>query len=280
MWTNIETAISATSPVPTPFLFTFIYTKSMTPLILALMLVLGGTGTVLAANEARPGDLLYPIDKATETIEESLLIGEAKSKFTATLAQERVDELHALLNDDTKKDSDGRLSEEGKKHASEATVAALKMVDDSRLNNEARTQLLEKLRAEVRDIDTGIDDDRLKFREDKHHDGEEIEVEHSNDDTEHKEQYEDNRKEGRRESGNDDDEMEDSDDDSRNSENTSDVVASSTATDIDWSSDEDESESDDDDDEMEDDDDDDSSMGEDDSYEDDHEEEENEREDD
>lgn len=162
LWTKIESSLVVPAPIPTPFLFTFIQTRYMASLILALMLVLGSTGTVMASNSARPGDLLYPIDRATEHVEGSLLRGDVKAHFEAEVAQERVDELHSLLNDKTKKSSDGQLSDEGKKNASEAAILALQMVDDIHLNNETRHQLLVKLRAEVRGIDVGIKDDRLK----------------------------------------------------------------------------------------------------------------------
>ena len=162
LWAKIESSILAPAPIPTPFLFTFIQTRYMASFILALMLVLGSTGTVMASNSARPGDLLYPIDRATETVEGSFLRGDVKAHFTAELVQERVDELHSLLSDKTKKSSDGQLSDEGKKNASEAALSALDMVDSIHLNNETRHQLLVKLRAEVRGIDVGIKDDRLK----------------------------------------------------------------------------------------------------------------------
>lgn len=232
LWKNIEVAVGTTTPVPTPFLFTFIHTKSMTPLILALVLVLGSTGTVLAANDARPGDLLYPIDRVTEAIEGSLLRGETKSNFTAALAQERVDELRSIINDDAKKDSDGRLSEEGKKHASEAAASALKMVDDIHLNNETRKALLERLRAEVRGVDTGINDDRLKFRDEEQDEDDEMEDEHSDDDTKSGGDRQDNRKESGRERG--DDEESRSSDDSRVTDTRAALVPASTTTDSGW----------------------------------------------
>lgn len=172
LWTQIESSLVVPTPIPTPFLFTFIQTRYMASFILALMLVLGSTGTVMASNSARPGDLLYPIDRATETVEGSFLRGDVKAHFTAELAQERVDELHALLNDDTKKDKEGNLSDEGKKNSNEAAVLALKMVDDIHLNNEARQQLLMKLRAELKGVDVGVSDDRLKDDEDDNEQGE------------------------------------------------------------------------------------------------------------
>lgn len=172
LWKQIESSLVVPTPIPTPFLFTFIQTRYMASFILALMLVLGSTGTVMASNSARPGDLLYPIDRATETVEGSFLRGDVKAHFTAELAQERVDELHALLNDDTKKDKEGKLSDEGKKNSNEAAVLALKMVDDIHLNNEARHQLLMKLRAELKGVDVGVSDDRLKDDEDDNEQGE------------------------------------------------------------------------------------------------------------
>lgn len=68
-------------------------------LIVIGAVLVGGTATGVASNSARPGDLLYPLDQALESVQTTLTFGdEAQAKMYTKLAQERLGELNSLVN--------------------------------------------------------------------------------------------------------------------------------------------------------------------------------------
>jgi RNA-binding protein YhbY len=67
-------------------------------LIMALML---GGGTVYAANEARPGDALYGLDRAIENLRLSLAKKDSADELRLRFAGERLTEIESLLSDDS-----------------------------------------------------------------------------------------------------------------------------------------------------------------------------------
>ncbi|MDX1765551.1 MAG: DUF5667 domain-containing protein [Candidatus Saccharimonadales bacterium] len=74
-------------------------------LIAAAVFVVGGTGTAVASNSARPGDLLYGLDRGMENIRGALTFGEeAKAHYYAKQSQERKGEINSLLNGNASED--------------------------------------------------------------------------------------------------------------------------------------------------------------------------------
>ncbi|MDD5605937.1 MAG: DUF5667 domain-containing protein [Patescibacteria group bacterium] len=72
-------------------------TMPIIPMILALVIALGGS-TAALADAAKPGDMLYPIDQLVEQLQEKLTFSEqAKAGLFALFSEERADELGALL---------------------------------------------------------------------------------------------------------------------------------------------------------------------------------------
>jgi len=62
-----------------------------------VVLLLIGSGTVMAASSSLPGDTLYPIKTATEKVQEFFTRGnESKASFNIKLAQRRINELESL----------------------------------------------------------------------------------------------------------------------------------------------------------------------------------------
>ncbi len=101
LWSAIETDIS-TTPIPSPFLFSFITQKHMAPIALALILMLGVGGTAYASNEARPGDLLFPIDQALEEARLALTQNDTdRARLQIAFAEERLVELRSILAEDS-----------------------------------------------------------------------------------------------------------------------------------------------------------------------------------
>jgi hypothetical protein len=67
-----------------------------------VLVALGGWYLVKEADAAGPGDLLYPIDLASESIERAFTFDDtASAELEEDILDERVDELEALVNEDT-----------------------------------------------------------------------------------------------------------------------------------------------------------------------------------
>lgn len=71
--------------------------KPMIPIIAAIILILSGTGTALAADHAQPGDALFGIDRALEQVRLNFTFGETnQAKARQRIAVERDQELQNL----------------------------------------------------------------------------------------------------------------------------------------------------------------------------------------
>ena len=103
MWQKIGLSLSKhkQQPTPSPFLVNFITYKSMTALILLLTIVLGGGATALASDASRPGDLLFPLDRALEDVQLNLTFSAvAFESLTKKLTSERLQELREIINEE------------------------------------------------------------------------------------------------------------------------------------------------------------------------------------
>ncbi len=70
--------------------FTFFSPSIMIPVIIAIILVVAGAGTVIASDAAKPGDALFGVDKALEQTRLDFTISRtAKAEYLANIAQER-----------------------------------------------------------------------------------------------------------------------------------------------------------------------------------------------
>lgn len=90
-------------------------TRPMIPVLLAIIIFLGGSvATVAAADNAKPGDLLFPLDRAIENIQISLSSDDKKDELKVKFAIERVEEIEEVIqetdNHDSKDDGSNQLS--------------------------------------------------------------------------------------------------------------------------------------------------------------------------
>jgi hypothetical protein len=69
----------------------------MIPLIISAIVLLTAGGTVAASDDAKPGDLLFPIDRATERVQIAFAGQEKKVKLKTKFARERMSEVAELL---------------------------------------------------------------------------------------------------------------------------------------------------------------------------------------
>ena len=80
---------------------------------ITLTLIFGMTmGTASAANEAKPGDALFPLDRAMEDAHLSLVSGERKDELKVKFALERVEEVKEIFSEITPKTKTSLKTEE------------------------------------------------------------------------------------------------------------------------------------------------------------------------
>lgn len=111
VWDKVAKRIA--EPEPRPILSPYwnpIMSKSMTPFVIALMIIVGAGGTVAAAESSRPGDVLFPLEQATERVRLAVA-SEAKADALRTqFASERLAELQAILDEEATASADGSLT--------------------------------------------------------------------------------------------------------------------------------------------------------------------------
>jgi replicative superfamily II helicase len=76
--------------------------KKVIYIVLAVLVIVGGGGYLLAkeANAAAPGDALYPLDTAIESLQRVLVLDEVKlAEFEQDVLGERVEELDAVAEE-------------------------------------------------------------------------------------------------------------------------------------------------------------------------------------
>lgn len=72
----------------------------MIPLLIALAIALGAGGTIAVSDDARPGDILFPVDTAVERVQIAFSNDKNKSKLKAAFANERLEEVKELIDED------------------------------------------------------------------------------------------------------------------------------------------------------------------------------------
>ncbi|MCR4279484.1 MAG: DUF5667 domain-containing protein [Candidatus Zambryskibacteria bacterium] len=98
VWQRIVSTIE--KPVPSPwYLPTNIKFKPMIPLMIATVMFLGVGGTAAMADNSRPGDLLFGIDRATEEVRIAFAGKVRAADLKAKFAEERLSEVQALVTD-------------------------------------------------------------------------------------------------------------------------------------------------------------------------------------
>lgn len=76
--------------------------RGIIPLIVVLVVgatLTGGAATVVAADQAKPGDLLYPVDTAVENVRLALASTEEQITLRQQFAEERLKEVKALVEE-------------------------------------------------------------------------------------------------------------------------------------------------------------------------------------
>ena len=103
MWKNIESSLQNAAPsvVASPYTLNFFMRNRKTSLVFTtvLLFAVAGGGTAFASNAAKPGDLLFPLDRTLETIQLKLAANDvAKVELTKKFTNERLQELRDIVD--------------------------------------------------------------------------------------------------------------------------------------------------------------------------------------
>src|SRR3989344_9598601 len=93
----------------------------MIGIFIALMIALGVGGTASVADNARPGDVLFGVDRAVENVRLSLAGEEKKNELRIKFAEERVSEIEDLAKeDDDDNSAEGEAADSAEEKAEKA----------------------------------------------------------------------------------------------------------------------------------------------------------------
>ncbi len=96
LWKNIEMKITE-KPILSPFAFAFKKIYMMPAAAFAIILILG-VGTSAAAEQSRPGDILFPVERALEEVRLAIATNDMeKTTLQIKYAEERLSEMRSLL---------------------------------------------------------------------------------------------------------------------------------------------------------------------------------------
>jgi len=128
MWSSIASKLPQQRLIPSPFLFSPLMKHSMTPLVVALILILAGGGTALASDASRPGDFMFPLDRTLEKIQLRLAITDAgKQNLTKAFTEERLEELREIIDEELVVSPLGSTNDSGTSTSDSATTSALQI---------------------------------------------------------------------------------------------------------------------------------------------------------
>ncbi len=194
LWKKVVAGIETPVAVPSPYV-SFVRSRSVAVVAAVLIITLGTSTTVAASNLAKPGDLLFPIERAVERTQLVFASPERAAELRTIFTDERLAELESIISEEAKDSDvdDGQVAravlvtEEGELRISKAVNELLDHVedfDDKVTREEYIATLLSRIdtvvvegrervhtdnkRKEVRTEESRvrIDDDRVEVRED------------------------------------------------------------------------------------------------------------------
>jgi hypothetical protein len=150
--TEIGVATKTADAVPSPYFSLRTLLGNSRVLVAALLVVLLGTGGTVAASEsARPGDFLFPIERATEQLRLTIASAEKRGELEAEFLDKRFVELGELLDEEVFASSSAteRLVSEAGEGRIAGAIAVLLLQAEGRSN----PQQTERLRTLLREVE-------------------------------------------------------------------------------------------------------------------------------
>lgn len=183
LWSRIAEETVAKEAVLSPYSFMVVFKKPFfAPAALALVLMLSTTGLVAASEPTRPGDALFAVKQATESIRLALASDDMKTRLEAEFAAERLLELSSILEESLSEykqnNATTSLSAEDERRLNEALGITLAHLGKSELSSSTKDSLYTKLASLLEGAPVRIDDDKLRSYENDAH----IEIREDRDD--------------------------------------------------------------------------------------------------
>jgi hypothetical protein len=144
LWARVEKDIS--QPTRSPYMA---WVRAHVPALTAVFLVVisGGTATALAEH-ARPGDMLFPIDRAMERLEVKFARSEEKrTRLGVAHAEERISELRELIGTSSSRVEITATSSDA--HVSATVHALVSVMTESKMSSSDRERIYEDLFQEI-----------------------------------------------------------------------------------------------------------------------------------
>lgn len=104
----IKEKVTVPVSIPSPYL-TFIYKRTMPALIIVIILALGTAGTVAASESAKPGDLLFSVERLTEKARLALANEVHGVELRTQFAKERLAELQEIISEEATNSTSTRI---------------------------------------------------------------------------------------------------------------------------------------------------------------------------
>ncbi|MFM2374808.1 MAG: hypothetical protein RLZZ234_803 [Candidatus Parcubacteria bacterium] len=104
LWLRIEPVLAGVRGVPSPFVFLGMRSRSLVASAMALVMIVSVGGTAVASESARPGDFLFPVDRALEDARLLLAVSDdSHSELVDAFAAERITELDDIVHEEQQK---------------------------------------------------------------------------------------------------------------------------------------------------------------------------------
>jgi hypothetical protein len=167
LWSAIAKETVDTAAVPSPYTWLTLFKKPLAPVAFILLLTIGTTGLVAASEPTRPGDTLFAVKQATESIRLALASEDTKVRLEAEFAAERLLELSSLLEEslaESKKNNSGssKIKVEDEKRVNESLGITLSYLGQSDLSSSTKDNLYGELASLLQGVPFRIDGEKLK----------------------------------------------------------------------------------------------------------------------
>jgi hypothetical protein len=167
LWSAIAKETIDTAAVPSPYTWLTLFKKPLAPVAFILLLTIGATGLVAASEPTRPGDTLFAVKQATESIRLALASEDTKVRLEAEFAAERLLELSSLLEEsltESKKNNSNssKIKIEDEKRVNESLGITLSYLGQSDLSSSTKDNLYGELASLLQGVPVRIDDKKLK----------------------------------------------------------------------------------------------------------------------
>jgi len=187
MWQGIVSKLPMAQPIPSPYQVSLFSKYTLAPIALFLVVVvgIGSAGTYAAAESSRPGDFLFPVQRAIEDLRITLATDTQAEELRTAFARKRLLEIQSLIDAELLRLGDDATTTEVVVSGNTGTridtgIDALLLLTDGLRTVENRDTIFAELKRTVDDITVRNNDDeyRLRIKDD----GRRVEVRTDDDD--------------------------------------------------------------------------------------------------